>query len=204
MRATNRALPLLTLLAAATLAAHAAAPDGALRIHAAYLSPTGDLRGRFELEDVVADALVEADTTVGLSIGWEVGLTERLGIETGLTVADFDFDVTAEGVTVGLGSATMIPITAALHWHFTQGRALDVYAGPQLSYTVWGDLDGPFGTAALDAGFDFGLRVGLDALFSEHWAFSARLEYMTASAGDSSAEIDVDPLVLGVGLSYRY
>ena len=196
-------LPLL-----ATGPALAGTSEGALRVYAAWVNPQGDLRidDGFGGLDPGISASVEADSAVGLGAAYEIGLSPRWGIETDLSATELTFDVEAEGATVELGKAWMIPLVVAVHYHFTPKARADVYAGPVFGYTLWGTLDGPFGSISLDPDFGFGLQVGVDLPFSGEsgWSGCASLRYFTAAAGDASATIDVDPLTLRVGIGYRF
>ena len=56
-----------------------------------------------------------------------------------------DFTVEAMGLSVDLGSATMIPVTVGLDVHLLKNSKVDLYIGPLLSYTLWSNLDTPVG-----------------------------------------------------------
>jgi len=205
MRKGNRIAVALAFTALFSTAALADAPDGTGRIFASYFSPTGSHHGRFDVGGGrLAEATIEADEASGMTFGWEIRVGKRMGIETDIMITKFDFNVKTSGITVGLGSAVMVPITTSLQWHLTDNRRMDFYVGPVVSYTLWGDLDTPVGSTPLDGEFRFGLRGGIDVPFSVHWALAARLDYLQAAAGDASLEIDVDPVVFSIGLGYRY
>lgn len=205
MKTIPRTALTLALAVLFSMAALADSPDGTGRVFASYFSPTGSHQGRFDIGGgEFVDATVEADGASGVVLGWEIRVGERMGIETDLMITEFDFNVKSSGLTVGLGSALMIPITASLQWHLTEKRRVDLYVGPMVSYTLWGDLDTPVGSTPLDGEFRFGLRGGVDVPFSDHWALAARVDYLQAAAGDASLKIDVDPVIFSIGLGYRY
>ena len=201
MRKAKTATVILTLLAAAGLAS-ATTPDGTLRVFAASVSPTGDLTGDFGMP---FSGTVEADSATGLGVVYEFRMSDRFGIESGISFANLDFDVKAAGGTAELGSATMIPMTFGLDIHLLKKKKVDLFVGPLLAYTSWTDLDGPVGIVELDSDFGIGAVLGMDVLMGKgSWTFGTGLRYFSSAAGDASAEIDVDPLQVEVGFGRQF
>lgn len=187
--------------------AHAETPFGSLRIFVAAADPTSDFSGDLGLGSPVT---VEGDSSTGLGAVYEIRINRRLGVETGVIIVPFDFGLEFLGSSGELGDATAIPLTIGLDVHLLgkQSRA-DLYAGPIVGYTLWSDMEfsaaAGGGMAALDDQFGAGGVLGLDVPFgSSRWQFNASLRYLRVSAEDPSAEIEVDPLFIEVGLGYRF
>jgi len=188
--------------------AMAASADNATRFFIAFLEPSSDFSG-----DLLGTTVtVEADSTIGLSWFYEYRLNPRIGLEMGIVFVEFDFDESVAGVSgsVELGQAFALPVTFGLDVHLLgEDSKLDLYAGPLIAYTLWGNLDfSPMaggGMAELDDQFGLGAVVGLDVPFGAGgWQFNAALRYLTLSAEDPSVELEIDPLNVEVGFGYRF
>lgn len=180
--------------------ANADAPEGRLLIFGVLVEPLSDYSGTIE----GIPTTVTADSVFGFGIAAEYLLSRNVGIETEWFMAEVDFDVEAMGVAVELGSSWMSPFLVALNYHFNTGEGVDLYAGPLVAYTLWGNLEGSFGSSESESDFGFGAQVGVDIPARSGWALAVGVKYFTVSAGDESIEIDVDPLVLRLGVSYRF
>ena len=201
MRNARFVTAFLSVLVAGGLAS-ADTPDGALRIFAASVNPTSDVSGDFGAS---FDATVEADSATGLGFVYEFRMSDRFGIESGISFAHLDFDVSVAGGSAELGSATMIPLTLGLDVHLLKNTKVDLFVGPLLAYTTWTNLDGPTGTVELDSDFGAGAVLGLDVpVGSGSWTFNSGVRYFTAAAGDATADIDVDPVQAEVGFGRRF
>ena len=180
----------------------AEAPNGAFRFFVTSINPTGDVKGNFGSP---ITATVEADSTVGFGFVYEGRISRLFGIEVGLFLADVDFEIEAVGESAGLGSALMVPLTLGLDVHVLKSERVDLYVGPLMSFTLWSDLQGDFGTSELDADFGLGGVVGLDVLLGQSsWTFSSAVRYIEVSAGDSSMEIPVDPMQWEFGFGHQF
>ena len=140
-------------------------------------------------------------------------------------------DVKATGVTVtgaldnadiDLGDVWLLPPTLTLQYHFNTGSAFKPYVGAGVNATFFFnedegptadsiDYDNSFGPA-IQAGFDYDLD-GVPG----GWAFNAdikkiwinsdvTIDFSSAlGAGTTvNADVDIDPLVVGLGLGYKF
>jgi outer membrane protein W len=198
---------LITICLALIGTAHAETPFGSLRVFVATADPTSDFSGDIGLGSPVS---VEGDSSTGFGFVYEIRINQRVGLETGMTIMSFDFGLEFQGASGELGDATAIPVMFGLDVHLLgENTKADLYVGPVLGYTVWGDLElsptAGGGIADLDDGFGMGAVLGLDVPFgSSKWQFNAALRYLQMSAEDPSAEIEVDPVFFEVGLGYRF
>lgn len=180
-------------------------PAGTLRVLVSSANPTGDWTGDLDLGGGVISADIEADSALAFGIVYEVRVNKRWGVESGLYFADFDFDLEVAGVSGEFGDALAIPFWLGVNYHLYSGEKIDLYVGPQLSYTLWGDLDTPVGSVTVDEDFGIGAVAGLDVrLGSSGWTFNAGLRYLGMALSDSTAEVDVDPLFAEIGLGFRF
>ena len=201
----RQALCLIVLLAALGVPAAAETPGGTLRLMLSSANPTGDWTGDFDIGGMVLPTVIEADSATAFGVVYEVRLGDRWGLESGIYFADFDFTVASSGLSVDFGSALAIPFTFGLDYHVFSGEQVDVYFGPQVSYTLWGNLDTPAGALEVDSDFGLGAVAGADfRIGKSNWTFSVAARYLGTSLSDASIDIGVDPLLAEVGVGYRF
>lgn len=119
------------------------------------------------------------------------------------------------------GEVWVLPPTFTLQYHFGAQTAFDFYAGLGVNYTLFynydvsDDLTG-LGVDDIDFDDSIGLAVNMGADFkiSENWVFNIDVKYIDIStdadlqlaAGGTldTIEVNIDPLVTGVGVGYRF
>lgn len=153
--------------------------------------------------------------------------TDHIAAELILAVTPHDVsavNVTVPGAltnaTVDLGDVWLLPPTLTLQYHFDTGTAFKPYVGAGVNATFFFNEDegavadgisyDPSFGPALQAGFDYDLDGKAGG-----WAFNADIkkiwinsdvtvDFTTALAATVNADVDIDPLVIGVGLAYKY
>ena len=146
-----------------------------------------------------------------------------------LILAVTPHDVKATEVTVpgaltnaniDLGDVWLLPPTLTLQYHFQNGTRFKPYVGAGVNATLFFDEDaGPvadgidydssFGPA-LQAGFDYDLdgKEGgwaLNADIKKVWINTdVTVDFTTALGATVNADVDIDPLIIGVGLGYKF
>lgn len=152
---------------------------------------------------------------------------DNLAAELILAVTPHDVaatNVTVPGAlddaTVELGDVWLLPPTLTLQYHFTDFGAFKPYVGAGVNATFFFnedqgavadgiDYDPSFGFA-LQAGFDYDLD-GVEG----GWAFNAdvkkiwinpdvTVDFTTALGATVDAEVDINPIVAGIGLGYKF
>jgi len=98
---------LITMCFALIGTAHAETPFGSLRVFVASADPTSDFAGDIGLGSPVG---VEADSSTGFGVVYEIRINQRLGVETGMAVVPFDFGLEFLGSSEELGDTTAILI----------------------------------------------------------------------------------------------
>lgn len=160
--------------------------------------------------------------------------TDRIAAELILGVTPHDVsavDLTVGDVltdaTVDLGDVTLLPPTLTLQYHFKTGGRLTPYVGAGVNATLFFDEDaGPvaddidydtsFGPA-LQAGLDYdldgepgGWLLNLDV--KKVWINPDVTVDLTSALGPAlgaervvvDAEVDINPLIIGLGAGYRF
>ena len=153
--------------------------------------------------------------------------TDNIAAELILAVTPHDVSavkVTVPGAltnaTVDLGDVWLLPPTLTLQYHFRNAGKFKPYVGAGVNATFFFNADeGPvadgmdydpsFGPA-LQAGFDYDLDgkeggFALNVDVKKIWINTdVTVDFTTALGASVNADVDINPLVVGVGLAYKY
>lgn len=198
MKANHVRVAILMMVSVAYVSGAAQAKgSAAFRAFLSYDDPTGS----YTLQGVE----FKADPAAGLDVYGEWLFNKRVGLEIGLRYVDYTINGSAFGIEAELGKVVALTVPLGLNVHVTSGKTVDFYLGPFAHYTSFGDLRSSSGNVATDSEFGFGGVLGLDARFGKSsWMFTSALRYMQLKAGDSSLKIDINPLMLDVGIGYHW
>lgn len=122
--------------------------------------------------------------------------------------------------SIDLGDVWLLPPTLTLQYHFQNGSRLKPYVGAGVNATFFFnedegavadgiDYDPSFGPA-LQVGFDYDLdgKEGgwaINADIKKIWINTdVTVDFSTALGAKVNADVDIDPLVIGVGLGYKF
>ncbi len=122
-------------------------------------------------------------------------------------------DVRAGGAKIG--SLKHLPPTLLAQYHFTQLGAFKPYVGDAINYTRFSSVKfDPAVDAALNPSvkknsFGPALQIGFDYALDKNWSinFDVKKVYIKTdvrSFGTKVGTFKVDPLLVGVGLGYRF
>ena len=114
-----------------------------------------------------------------------------------------------------IGTLKHLPPTLLAQYHFTQLGAFKPYVGAGINYTRFSNVDFDAGVkAALDPSIkknSWGpaIQVGFDYALDKNWSinFDVKKVYIKTdvrSFGTKAGTFKVDPLLVGVGLGYRF
>ena len=155
----------------------------------------------------ISDSLVpELDITYFLSDAWAAELV--LGVTP--------HDVSAVGTALGdvdLGDVTLLPPTLTLQYHFNPEGQYRPYVGAGVNYTHFFNDDLPGNSALTSIEYDdsFGLaaQAGVDIVVSEDWFFNIDVKYVDINTdvtinGAINADVDIDPVLFGLGFGRRF
>lgn len=193
--------------------ASAQAPRWTARVSAAWVSPTGDdLAGSLTGTGPFRFAV---DDGPGLAAELEYRLTPRFGLELSALTADLDAELSIPGGATPISdveSSTFELYGLGLGYHPTHGRRTDFHVGLFAAIAYFDDvvflteLDRPT-KLVFDDDVGFGLELGVDHAFgSGRWRASAGLRYfqMILEGEQAGQDADLDPLILTVGVGYRF
>lgn len=117
----------------------------------------------------------------------------------------------AAGSSLDVGSAWVLPPTVTLQYHFTDFQDFKPYVGAGVNYTIY-YKEKPGSQTSLDMDNDFGwaLQAGVDVPINDTWGwnFDVKKLFVNADAswnnGGIRGKIDLDPWIIGTGISYRF
>ncbi len=119
----------------------------------------------------------------------------------------------------GIGSVKHLPPTLTLQYHFNPTGTIRPYAGLGLNYTRFSSVNldaGPVLGGSVPLKIDrssvgFAAQVGADFQIAPQWFLNVDVKYVTIDTdifvkanGAKVTELDVDPLLIGVGIGYRF
>jgi len=185
---------------------HPEAGDWMVRARAIYVAPDEDssISPIGGTADFSNETVPEVDFTYFFS--------KHLAAE--LILATAKHDATAEGTTAGdfdAGSAWVLPPTLTLQYHFTNWADFKPYVGAGINYTMYLDEDaGSQQSLKMDDAFGLALQAGVDVPIDDRWSWNLDVKklYVNADAswnnGAVTADIDLDPWIVGTGVGYRF
>ncbi len=122
-----------------------------------------------------------------------------------------DIELAADGSKVG--ETKHLPPTFSVQYHFPLDGAFQPYVGVGLNYTYFfdekttGALEGA--DLKLDGSFGLAAQIGADFDLNEKWTIGADIRWIDINTdasldGIELTEVEIDPLVWGITLGYRF
>ena len=193
------------------------AGDVLVRARAILVSPTeesGEVSGFAGSGVGLSDSLMpEVDVT------WLV--TRDIGLE--LIASTTRHDISGQGSLAALGDVAetwALPPTLTLQYHFAPGGSFHPYVGAGVNYTFFhsskptGSLEGALGRTDvdLDDSFGFALQAGVDfdigrklfVNFDVKYIDMGTTAHLRTAGGTATVDVDVNPLVFGMGVGTRF
>jgi outer membrane protein len=134
-------------------------------------------------------------------------LTPNWAAELLLTVPQ-KHDVTLDGQRIG--SFKHLPPTLLAQYHFMPGAQIDPYVGAGINYTLISKVDILNGAGRLQHDSIGGaLQAGVDFRIDGKWSLNLDAKKVQIRSdvdinGVRASRVNVDPLLLGVGVGYRF
>jgi len=133
--------------------------------------------------------------------------TPYLSAELLLTVPQ-KHDVTLDGQRIG--SFRHLPPTLLAQYHFLPGAQIDPYVGAGINYTLISKVDILGGAGRLEHdSVGAALQAGVDFRIDSRWSVNLDVKKVQIRSdvdinGAHASRVKVDPLLLGVGVGYRF
>ena len=200
MHSTLRRLALAVLLPAALAApAHAGNQPWGFQLWAA--TPSVAPLSETDQNPGGVRTAIKASNEMGYQFGAEFR-SGLVGVAFDYLHARHDIEQSNTGL---LGAADFDPVSVTLALHLPT-PALELSAGPTVSYVNWGDLDlSTGGKQAIDAKLGYGVSLGADLPLGRSLAITGGMRWLKLKAEPKGGTaVDVDPLISRVGLALRF
>lgn len=214
-----------SLLLSAALAAALATPayaeqgDWLVRLRGIYVAPQDDSG---PVLPAVPTGSVTVDDAIVPELDFTYFFTNNIAAE--LILATSPHDISGAGALSALGEIadTMaLPPTLTLQYHFMPDAKIRPYVGAGVNWTIFysedskASLDAALGGAtgvSLDDSFGWAVQAGVDFDITERVFMNLDVKYIdidttaTLNTGGSinRVDVDIDPIVAGVGFGMRF
>ncbi len=165
---------------------------------------------------VDSDTIPELDITYMIAPNWGVELI--LGYSKHTVTS---FGVAANAASPDVINAKALPPTLTLQYHFAPNSNIRPYVGAGVNYTyffdekVAGALNAPGADVSMESSWGLAVQAGVDIALNDDWFVNADVKYIdmntTANFNASNAlgiplsvDVDVDPVVWGIGIGRRF
>ncbi len=164
---------------------------------------------------------VTVDNAIVPELDFTYFLTNNIGAE--LILATSPHDISGAGTLAGLGEIAdvmALPPTLTLQYHFTPGAKISPYVGIGVNYTIFYSEDastslvGALGPTAvnLDDTVGVAFQAGVDFALNDRWFLNADVKYiqidttavLNSGGTINSVDVDLDPIVAGIGVGFRF
>lgn len=222
MRALIKSAAALAMLATTAILpatpAFAEAGDLLIRMRGIAVVPTGESGG---VLPAFAGGSLKAKTAVVPELDFTYFATDNIGVE--LILATTRHQIEGQGSLAGVGNAAdvwLLPPTLTLQYHFNPTGDFRPYVGAGLNYTIVyneaanSNLVRNVGNTSVRATSSLGwaLQAGMDYSLGGNWVLNMDVKYvnvdtnvkLNTAAGVQRTELDLNPLVIGVGVGYRF
>ncbi len=125
--------------------------------------------------------------------------------------------IKANGTAAGdltVGDVWLLPPTITLQYHFGGGNSIDPYVGAGINYTFFFAQSHrpPFTSVTYDDNVGAALQAGVDVSLGGGWIanldvkqlFLSTTAHTYVGATPIAAKVDLDPILIGVGVGYRF
>ncbi|MCL2791186.1 MAG: outer membrane beta-barrel protein [Desulfobulbus sp.] len=159
--------------------------------------------------------LVGLDADVGSSarpsLTLEYMITPNIGVEL-LAAWPFCNDVSLAGLGK-VGSVDVLPPTLSLQYHFLPEKTVSPFVGVGINYTFMFSEDAKGAIAGsnldVDNSWGFAAHVGVDFNFDKNWLMTVDARWIQMRNdvylnGNKIGKVDVNPIVLGIAVGYRF
>lgn len=114
---------------------------------------------------------------------------------------------------VDLGDTMILPPTLTLQYHFTPDSKFSPYLGAGINYTLPYAEDAAGGTVTklkADGSFGYALQAGADYWINDNWGVNIDVKKVwvdvdaSINNGAITGNVELDPWIVGAGISYRF
>lgn len=152
---------------------------------------------------------VDAGNRVAPEIDFTYFLTNHIAAELIAATTKHDLKYTGN---VALGDAWILPPTLTLQYHFTPDAKFSPYIGAGVNYSMFYNekSKAPFTDLKIDGGWGVAAQAGADYWINNNWGLNLDVKKLwlnvdaSLNNGAIKADVDLDPWIIGTGVSYRF
>jgi len=173
------------------------------------------LRGRVisVMPDESSTLSIAGDATVSNALVPELDITHfitpNIGVELIAAVAKHTVQLNS---STDLGSTVILPPTLTAQYHFTPDAAFSPYVGAGVNYSTFFNSDNtsPYTKLEMSGGWGTAVQAGFDYWLNDQWGVNLDVKKLWLNVdakvnyGAVRADVDLDPWVVGAGVSYRF
>ncbi len=135
-------------------------------------------------------------------------LTNNIAVEAIAGTARHELDFNG----ANLGDVWILPPTVTLQYHFNPQNAFSPYVGAGINYSMFygEDAGKGFNNLDVDSGVGPALQAGFDYWINDHWGVNLDVKKIwldvdaSLNNGAIKADVELDPWLIGAGVSYRF
>ncbi len=198
------------------------AGDILVRLRGIGVIPLGDSNGGLR-PDLTTSGL-EAQPMGVPELDFTYMVTDNIGVELILATSPHDLDVTGALSNLNKGAEVwLLPPTLLLQYHFFSDQSVRPYIGAGVNYTItYGEnasaslenaLGGPT-NVSINNSIGWAVQAGVDIDLDDRWFMNLDIKYVAISVdadidtpingGQRDIEVDINPIIVGIGLGYRF
>lgn len=192
--------------------------DWIVRGRAIIVSPQEDASG---VEPAFPNGSVEVEDAIVPELDFTYFLTNNVGVELILATSPHDLEGTGDLEGLGtIGDVWALPPTLTLQYHFQPDAKVRPYVGVGLNYTIFYNekatsaLNNAIGNTSisLDDSVGVAVQAGVDVDINDNWFWNADIKWIqieteaTLNTGGAinTVDVELDPIVAGVGIGRRF
>ena len=176
-----------------------------IRARALYVAPNE--------EGSAAGGDVTLDDSIVPELDLTYFVTKNIGIEAIAGVTPHNANVANSALgNLDLGSVTLLPPTVTLQYHFNPEGKIRPYVGAGVNYTVFLSEHAGVSVDKVDYenGFGYAFQAGVDYALNDKMFLNLDVKKLMldtdvkVNGGAIRTNVDIDPLLIGVGVGYRF
>ena len=156
---------------------------------------------------------VDATSQVTPELDLSYFLTNNVAVEAIAATTSHLVSARVGAAKIDVGSTGVLPPTVLVQYHFLPDAKFSPYVGAGINYTwFYATEDGgtPVTRFTMKNGFGEALQVGFDYAISGRWSLNADVKQIflatkaSLDSGAIRAKTNLDPLVVGLGIGYKF
>ena len=166
-----------------------------------------------DISGAVTGNSIKIDNSYVPELDFSYFVTDNIAFELIAAVAPHHVGTAASSAgPLDLGDVWLLPPTLMVQYHFSDLGVWKPYLGAGINYTHFFNEDA--GSSVTSAEYDdsvgLALQAGVDYAIDDHWQMNLDVKKIwintdvAFSNGTIAADVDINPLLVGMGVGYRF